>query len=122
MKRRHKLSIIIIVTLIALGLSYQLIRAAYTLDLFEAMQYNNFQIGMSEMRAESLFSVRGKLLTLTEKPEELELPKELEEIMGKITFLTFVNGQDGFEEILTLYFTNGKLSGFIYGNLKVGKE
>lgn len=111
-KRRAKILAVIAIAFILLAVSYQLIRASYTLDLFSATKYNAFQIGMSEVRAKSLFSAYGELSSTIET-------KEMEPL-GKVKILTFTTEE--FEEILSLYFTDGKLSGFTYGNIKVGRE
>jgi len=111
-RRRAKMIAVIAIAFIFLAVSYQLIRASYTLDLFSATKYNAFQIGMSEMRAKSLFSAYGELSSTIETKET--------EPLGKVKILTFTTEE--FKEILSLYFTDGKLSGFTYGNTEVGRE
>lgn len=107
MKKLHKLFIIIGVVLVVIVLGYQLIVARVSTEMFDAMKYNTFQLGMSSTRAKSLFSAYGELTQITES----------ESSYGKTTMLTFSKGT--FKETLVLNFTNDKLSGFSYTNWQV---
>lgn len=78
----------------------------YTTDLFKAVKLSNFQLGMSQKRAESVLS-SYELTGITESKTEL----------GESTILTFENGE--VEETLILFFINDRLSGFNYLNWQV---
>ncbi len=101
MKKKLILGILVIGALILSSLAY-----GYTLDLFQQTKYSTFQIGMTIKRAESLLS-----------DYELTSRTESKTVLGDSTILSFDNGE--LEETLTLYFTNGKMSGFLYTNWQV---
>ena len=97
-----KRAIIVIVVIIALILSYSL-AYGYSIDLFSKIKSMSFEMEMSVRRAKSYFDSYD-LSSATETKSEY----------GDSTILTFDNGE--FEETLTSYFTNDKLSGFSYTN------
>ncbi|MBA7606883.1 hypothetical protein ES703_14034 [subsurface metagenome] len=98
--------IVIIAVIIALVVANLALASNWTLDLFEQVKYNTFQVGMSVKRAESLFS-----------DYELTSRTETQTLLGKSIILTFDNGL--LDESLVLMFTNDKLQSFTYTNWQV---
>lgn len=97
--------VIVVVVLIGV-LAISALAANWTLDLFQQIKYNTFQVGMSVKRAESLFS-----------DYELTSRTETQTVLGKSIILTFNNGL--LDESLVLMFTNDKLQSFTYTNWQV---
>jgi len=114
-KKLHKLFIITGVVLVVIALGYQLIVARVSTRMFDTMKYNTFQLGMSSIRAKSLFSSYGELTKMSTEKEDY----------GILTRLTFENKRKGaefYDEQLTLRFVNDKLSGFCYHNIGIPFE
>ena len=115
MKKLHKLLIIIGVVLIVVVLGYQLVVAGVSTEIFDAMKYSTFRLGMSSRRAKSLFSARGELVKVSAETKDL----------GVVTELTFesrskLGGVS--DEKLTLVFLNDKLWAVYYDNARIPFE
>jgi len=115
-KKLHKLLIIIGVVLVATVLGYQLIVARVSTEIFDAMKYRTFQLGMSSTRAKSLFSAYGEIVKMSTEKEDY----------GVTTTLTFEGKKSSRvgirDEKLTLYFLNDQLDAFHYHNALIGFE
>ena len=115
MKKLHKLFIIIGVVLVVIVLGYQLVVATVSTELFDAMKYSSFRLGMSSRRAKSLFSARGELVKVSVETKDY----------GVVTELTFESGSKiggASEEELTLVFLNDELYSVYYDNLGIPFE
>jgi len=97
--------LIVLLVIGALILSYSL-AYGYSIDLFSKIKSMSFEMEMSVRRAKSYFDSYDLSSVIESKGE-----------YGESTILTFDNGE--FEETLTLYFTNDKMSGFSYTNWDV---
>lgn len=99
---------LIMVVVVALLVACWTLAAALTLDLFEATKFSKFRVGMSERRAQELFSSRGELLSTSET------------VIGGVVMRTLTFGSM-LDETLILYFNDDQLAGFGYTNWEIGK-
>lgn len=100
--------LVVMVLMLALVLVYWTVVAALSLDLFEATKFSKFRVGMSERRAEELFSSRGELLSSSEQ------------IIGGVVMRSLTFGSM-LKETLTLHFNDDQLAGFSYTNWEIGE-
>lgn len=101
--------LVLLAVMAALVLVCWTLAAALTLDLFDATKFSKFRVGMSERRAQELFSSRGELLSTSET------------VIGGVVMRTLTFGSM-LEETLILYFNDDQLSGFGYTNWEIGRK